>query len=214
MANQIIRTEEELYELLHQNISFLKLSSSSYDNGHVGEAIRLATTVRVLLHDTRNSISLLKHLNLKNSIQYFNTAVPYDPKELGAVKCLVLNQVSSSGSKFIPFLDECREFPWCKNDYLPFDEWWNQNIIRDSTNNLYTRKDIVLTMANKDGGAHVDSKIDESYSELKKGNSINSRFVYEVDGVEIEENVVGLELASMRQIAYELIISIGNSISI
>ncbi len=38
-------------------------SCAAYDQGHIDEAVRIATLIRVLIHDTRNSISLLKHLD-------------------------------------------------------------------------------------------------------------------------------------------------------
>jgi hypothetical protein len=44
---------------LAESIDFLNLSASSFDNGYEAEAKRLAVTLRVLLHDTAQSHSLL-----------------------------------------------------------------------------------------------------------------------------------------------------------
>jgi len=38
--------------------------------------------------------------------------------------------------------------------------------------NVFTRKDIICFVANQDGGAHVDMKLDGKYAELRKLNSL------------------------------------------
>jgi len=66
--------EKDFEKKLDQQLKFLKASISAFDQGDEDEAIRIATILRVLFHDTRNSESLLKHLLLKNrstSIQLF-----------------------------------------------------------------------------------------------------------------------------------------------
>ena len=47
---------------LGRQLQFLHQSCASYDGGFFDEAIRMATVMRVLLHDTKHSTSLLKHL--------------------------------------------------------------------------------------------------------------------------------------------------------
>lgn len=49
-----------------------------------------------------------------------------------------------------------------------FDEWWNKIVISDGNvqgNTYFTRKDIVLYLADKEGGAHVDSNYDKEKDE-------------------------------------------------
>ena len=53
------RSTEELEELLHEQLAFLESSAAAFDAGMDGEAKRLAVALRVLLHDTKNSHSLL-----------------------------------------------------------------------------------------------------------------------------------------------------------
>jgi len=45
-------TKAELLDYLREQITFLRNSIDSYDKGFEGEAKRLATTIRVLVHDT------------------------------------------------------------------------------------------------------------------------------------------------------------------
>jgi hypothetical protein len=42
----------------------------------------------------------------------------------------------------------------------------------DLNNIEYTRKDLVLFVANKDGGAHIDNKIDDIYMSISRNNAI------------------------------------------
>jgi hypothetical protein len=51
---------------LKKQLSFIENSCMAYDQGQVNEAIRIATSLRILLHDTALSISLLTHLDAKD----------------------------------------------------------------------------------------------------------------------------------------------------
>src|SRR5258708_9428366 len=51
---------------LTKQLGFLARSCKSYDEGHIDEGIRIATVIRVLVHDTKNCVSLLKHLGATN----------------------------------------------------------------------------------------------------------------------------------------------------
>ena len=64
--SKYIQTKDELLEHLKNQIAFMKQSASSYDDGFEDEAKRLAVTIRILVHDTNNSTSLLTSLNKKN----------------------------------------------------------------------------------------------------------------------------------------------------
>ena len=69
-----------------------------------------------------------------------------------------------------------------------FNDWWNE-IIFDDKKNKFTRHDIVTYVANQDGGAHVDSELDESYATLTKMNSLgwtdyNGNKIYGLEHVE------------------------------
>lgn len=57
---------------LRETREALALSCDAYDQGYNGEAKRLALAVRVLVHDTGNSTSLLTHLG-KKDIRFYAT---------------------------------------------------------------------------------------------------------------------------------------------
>jgi hypothetical protein len=197
-------TETELNEHLKEQIEFLILSSQSYDNGYESEAKRLAVVCRVLLHDTDKSHSLLKLLNRKN-IHLYDSSYRYASKNLLPHWGLIaLRQHNSpygdSYTKFIPLLEDVP--PYQRKGKRSFKNWWTKEIIlEDSEKNPFTRRDLVLGLANKDGGAHVDPKLSHKY-----GNLIHKNATGWVNGNDVKSTpIFGGELASMRQIAHEVL---------
>ena len=65
-----------LREQLSRQLSFLERSASAFDAGHRDEAIRIATTVRVMIHETQKSACLLTLLRARNSIKLVSTVKP------------------------------------------------------------------------------------------------------------------------------------------
>jgi len=195
----VSRTPEELNLLLEEQLDFLKLSCDSFDNGIVGEIKRLAVSVRVLLHDTTKSTSLLTLVNRK-SIDFLDTAIPYDDQNLLSHSSLVQFHMSSLGAVPKAHLEEASV-----SRLIPFDVWWNGIVLVDTNKNEFSRKDITLFLANKEGGAHIEHEIDVRYHNLRTKNSMGW-FTDQGDGVQIE--VEDHVPATMRQIAHELIKSL------
>lgn len=160
-------TQEDLDANLIEQLAFLESSASAFDNGFAGEAKRLAVTVRVLLHDTPKSTSLLTLLGKKEA-KFVDTAAPVNEQNVLSHSSLVQVLVGPSGSTPLPLLDEG---PF--NRQINFDPWWNGIVFVDKDKNEFSRKDIVLTLANKEGGAHVDTTLDRKYTDLRKNNSLN-----------------------------------------
>jgi hypothetical protein len=65
---------------LTKQLGFLRRSCESYDQGYKDEAIRIATVLRVLFHDTGRSTSLLTHLKAKDNIWLRSTCYPPPPE--------------------------------------------------------------------------------------------------------------------------------------
>ena len=70
------QTDPELMEHLNEQMGFLRRSAEHYDGGDFSEAKRLATTLRVLLHDSEKSKSLLTQLSVKDKLRFVDTAGP------------------------------------------------------------------------------------------------------------------------------------------
>jgi len=65
MSGEYRQSNEELQQHLKDIIQALELSAYAFDNGSEGEAKRLAAAIRVLVHDTESSKSLLGQLEQK-----------------------------------------------------------------------------------------------------------------------------------------------------
>lgn len=206
MLDEINLTEEQLRENLKEQLKFLKKSAEEFGKGDVSEAKRLAVTIRLLLHDTRKSASLLGQLRIKNNMAYLDTSNTYNPNNLMPHTGLVSIYYSSE----MPSPIYRPRFNQLAHTYttVDFNTWWSNNIvIKDQINNIFTRKNLVLFVADKDGGAHVDRALDIDYYQLKN-NSVGWKFLEKSNGDISEKNLTETELVSIRQIAFELFQSI------
>jgi hypothetical protein len=175
----------------------LERSCASYDAGHKDEAIRIATTIRVLVHNTKASISLLKHLNA-TTINLLSTTPEPSAQTISFVG-LGMMRVGGGKSEFFPQLGDGPPV----NQLVPISKWWDQ-IVMVLNSQRISRRDIVLAAANKDGGAHVDSKLSSEYEALAKDGAVGS-FVYQTQGQRVEAPIQDAHLVSLKQLRYELL---------
>lgn len=77
----------------------------------------------------------------------------------------------------------------------------------DMSRNRFSRRDLVLSLCNKDGGAHIDPKLDATYAALTRNASMGHMYQTPSSSGMIES----IELASVRQIAYEVLMSLKHS---
>ncbi len=201
MSSEYIQSKEELQQHLRDTIQALELSSSSFDEGFEGEAKRLAAAIRVLVHDTGSSKSLLGQLGQK-SIQFYETSIPCDLRTIMTYSGLTSIEQTPEGAKYVAVLDMLP--PDCPPRWVSFDEWWNRVIFVDRKGSETSRKDLILVIANKDGGAHVDPILDEKYADLSRRNSLAWRFSSPRGDVPLE----GPEKAAVRQITHEVLKSL------
>lgn len=204
MGERYIQTPEELEKHLANQVQALKLSAGSFDDGNEFEAQRLAMSIRVLVHDTRNSRSLLGQMG-KKGIQFYDTArvvLPDNPLTQNGITALLLTPEGST--RYHAPLDNV---PPPGPIWLEFDEWWDKVIFVDKYKRQITRRQVVLSVADTDGGGHVDPTLDPTYADLSRNNSLNwvSRSARGIHAVE------GAELAAVRQIAHEVLKSIDPS---
>jgi len=202
-SSEQTRLEQRLAEVTSQ----LLRSVDAYEQGHTDEARRMALAIRILLHDTSRQTSLLTHLGLKQSITYYDTASEIDPRQHGShLSLLTLLMPIVDGkpgpSRVEARLDNQPQSP--KSEMQEFATWWTMPVIRDDRGETYSRQDIVLFLANQDGGAHVDLKVDPKYLRLARGEATEWRPV----GPSAAEFVEGIELATARQVAHEVLVTL------
>ena len=197
-------TEEkkELIKQLKRQIKYLETSSKAYDWGDIDEALRIATALRVLFHDTKMSTSLFSHLGQKNKFYYISTLESIEEQ-----KNMLLKEYGMTITQYDPPLMSVngeRKPPfdsWGHKKFFTFESWWNENILK-LNDNTYTRKDIVLLSANKDGGAHVEFKLNEKTKLLKKGTG---RITFKAGDNDVKKELTDTHFLFLRQIAYEVL---------
>lgn len=195
MANYKL-TNKDFDENFEVQLKLIKNSSELYDKGNEYEAIHLASNLRVLLHDKNRNVSLLTHLNIKSKIKYLSTAFDYQPANLLSHFGLGYISTSIKQSEYKPNL----EIDYSKSKLLNFDDWWNEIVLSD--NKVFiSRKEIVLGIADREGGAHIDDEVGEEQRRFSKGNGLG----WEANGIPIISNTY---YVSLRVIAQEIIESI------
>ena len=209
---EISRENSDYIQALEEQLEFLINNCKMFDTGNVKYAKQIATNIRVLVHDTKTSTSLLNLLDRKYSMKFLTT-VPAPKKvvfQIGLVMPIdVIVPVNSNQFVnepwFIPTLTKSKTKKW-----ISFSDWYDQNVLT-SNPNAFSRRKLVTYVANKDGGAHIDKSLPENFYNLSKGIS---SFLYRNPGPFNPNNPdIGvpykhLHLSSVRQIAHELILSI------
>jgi hypothetical protein len=166
---------QDFKEQFDEQVAFLEGSSRAYDDGNESEAKRLAVNLRVLLHDTRHSVSLLTHLGVKDQLAFMDTASLGVPA--GAIVffngglCSIRKTLGGGGdTRFVPLLNLASE--QTNQPRQCFEDWWKTSILSDQEGNSFTRESFVKAVADQDGGAHIDTKLEAAYAALTRGNSM------------------------------------------
>lgn len=191
-----VRSKEDLESDLKEQIGFLINSAKAFDDSMTSEAKRMAIVIRILVHDTQNSISLLTQLE-KKDILFYDTALDPSRYNLGLVGIVAGKEVGYDAP-----LDNGAPIRYVKGK-VEFQAWWEEVVIKDKLGNTLTRKELILSVCNKDGGAHIDPKLSKSFADITRRNSLDWRFFK--NG---EEEVSRIELFSIRQISHEILKSL------
>ncbi|MDH2917232.1 MAG: hypothetical protein PXX77_10205 [Gallionella sp.] len=186
---------QDYAEQLKRQLVFLRNSAAAYDAGHVVEAVRIGVVIRVLCHDTPRSVSLLQHMGQKSSLELVTTAKTVPGHLLATVDFAELMAGITFGNDLV-------YDPLPKGSpTVPCPSWWDQPVFcRDKV--MYTRKDIVLAAANKDGGAHVDAP-DENLLALQEG--FWNKTTTNADGIKTTVSLSNNHFRMLRRFADELL---------
>jgi hypothetical protein len=191
---RVSQSRAELIQHLREQLQFLESSAKAYDSGFEGEAKRLAVVLRVLLHDTAQSHSLLASLGVKSTLAFHDGVGPVPDKTV--VFAGLSMGFSATGLRYYPKLGEPKR-------RIPFDPWWSGLIlVQQVTGVRFDRRQAVLALANTDGGAHVDPSLDPGYAALSRNNA----FGWEVSIGGAQGGVDNSPaLPIVRQIAHEVV---------
>jgi len=203
------RTSQVLQVMLGEQLKFLEISSKAFDEGFEPEAKRLATTLRVMLHDTTHSKSLLRQLGIKEDVEWVTTVAAHNPKNLLPTRDYMFYRTDSTGVSLKPILGEGPlglSLP-----KMNFSIWWNQTVHVEN-GHQWNRKDFVLWLSNKEGGAHVDPGVDPLYEDVATAIARTTRMVTNVydelgtlKDVLVRVPEANSVLVGVRQVAFEVI---------
>ncbi len=195
---EVPQTRVELEAHLEEQLQFLEASAASYDAGFDGEAKRLAVTLRVLLHHFRSSKALLEQLGLLASIKFFDSAPPNPVGNISTYSGLLITAHLKDGARYLPLLDDHQMGP---GEWVPFSSWWSCTVFVDNKKRRIDRKDLVLSVADQDGGTHVDPALDQTYASLTRFNSMG----WVLRKGDTERPMGPPHLAAVRQVTHEVL---------
>lgn len=187
-------TNDELLEHLSEQRDWLASSAARFDEGVMSESKRMASVVRTLL---QSEGALLAQLGVRESMQYADSVGDVS----GAIFAMGLVSVvgASPGFRYGVSLGVV-------GDRCSFDQWWNNTVVKTMDFGGLRRRDIVLKLANKDGGSHVDPVMPQAYRAVTRENGMEW-IVWSEGGEEVEHPGNPVPWA-MRKIAHELMITL------
>jgi hypothetical protein len=194
-------TPDDLGERLREQVRFLERSADAFDRGFEDEAKRLAVVIRVLLHDTSSSRSLLELLGAKSTLKFLDTASPIWPDNLLATPGLIVFRSEMNQESGMEIRYEAPLHNSIRKASKPFAPWWEDPVTKDQQGELFSRQDYVLTVANKEGGAHVDPTLNAEWTRLTRDNSLAFT---ETSSRGVDLPMGDPALPTVRQIAWEV----------
>lgn len=161
---RVDRTMKDKREALREQVSLLASYAEQYDAGHIAYAKPMATALRLLIHQTKSSHSLLQQLGLRQG-RFFAVAKTLRPGNL-ATECdlLVTMLIGGVGAKHLPCIR-----PMTLRDRVSFPEWWSASILKGRGGATMSRRDVITAVANTDGGAHFDAGLEKVYHSFRTG---------------------------------------------
>jgi hypothetical protein len=195
------RPRSEVERALEIQSNAIRSSDAAYDAGEWWEALRLATAVFIVVHDGgRRNTSILSQLGIRGKLRFVSSGFQYSPTNRLRETHLLSTRVYGDGTaEYRPLLGGAGWSP----RLIQFREWWEKELIfRDGQFSL-TRKSLTFSLRNQEGGAHFDPTVsDPNYLRFAKEQLTTPYIV--ARGLP-PKPILGAELASMRQISWELI---------
>lgn len=197
---KVKRSQADLRAALIEQVDLLLGYCEHVDRGESAFAKPMATAVRVLLHQSPSSHSILHQLGLRSG-RYFSMAPPLNPHNILSECNLVSMRIGATDSRFLPVLHPA----WSTPKRVPFPEWWTRPVAKAQDKRTMSRMDIVRAVADMDGGAHVDSGFTEIYAQFRSGEFLGWRLLRED---QVSTWLTSPQYSCIRTIAHELLLSL------
>jgi hypothetical protein len=157
------RPKENVLAKLKEQMQFLRSSLCTFYEGNFAESVRIATIIRILVHETGISKPLLKQAQPSGLDLPILDHASERPDETAIFKFAVSARI---GVTIAPAVD----LGSSHYSASTVGAWWNAEVFTFQSQVgrqlVYTRKKVILILANKEGGAHVDENEDPDYSRL------------------------------------------------
>jgi hypothetical protein len=192
-----------LTEKLREQLRFIQRSCEAFDKGAEEEALRIATSLRVIFHDTSTSVSLISHLDFGGKKMLSSARGLGDWRDYLGHK---LDLTSPKPVVMFPLFGD-------KFRALSLRDWWSNEPVFTHNSQRFSRRKIILSAANKDGGAHVDAKLEKYYEILCAGEyaiSIIGNLTYTGEPPfpqGVPQYPKNAHLALIRQFAHETLVT-------
>ena len=206
------RTRNEIIEAFIRQRRAMFASCKAYDTGEKWEALRLSVCVYNLVHDHGSIQSLLSQLDAKQKVPFVASGHE------------ITDQIRKIANRFTPLIEfeRYKDHPpgsripefvpistFLKNRgaqpnfrMLSFEDWWETDLIFFEDKQVLSRKRLVFTLRNQEGGGHFSNEMrDRDYLALRQDVIMFS------PGMGVG-SMKDLEFATMRQIAEEVRISL------
>jgi hypothetical protein len=203
------RERREIQSALAEQLRLLVKRCRDFDEGDWGEAVGMATRLRVILNPGgKKTPSILQSLNAEKVLLLSTCCEPIEDSDnvLEALGGLYRQRFAKDENgvfyELTPKLGDTHY-----RAEFPANRWWEHIVsIVDSGGgrHVYRRKDVVAGIANKDGGAHLADSIPEPYDVMSRPGGIIKVTIGSEDATE-EVPIAGVHLAMLRQIAYEVL---------
>jgi hypothetical protein len=173
------RAKANILVKLREQMGFLRTSLGSFYEGNFAESVRIATTIRVLVHETGKSKPLLVHA-MPSGLELPILDHAWEKTEHEQILGFTVGV--RLGSTLAPAVDLAS----LHYSLSSVGAWWNRTVFtfpsQFGTQLVYRRKQVILILANKEGGAHVDENEDPDYRRLMT----NAPLSFAVSGVRLE----------------------------
>ncbi|MGB2921816.1 MAG: hypothetical protein WBC15_17390 [Mycobacterium sp.] len=209
-----IHTRVELLAEVDDRVARMKSACGQFDQGTLVEAMTVAVHVRALVHHTDTTRALIDQRDLT----WVDTAGVPHPKNQSGAACLTLMKIQSGPQGYAEYVPKLGLYPPApirtrdggridRGSRIPFDHWWTNPVVRDCDGADYSRKQLVLALANE-LVASDDPETTAARRALADSYSLGWVLAGDTGGAArkaFERNPVP---ASVRQIGYEVIESI------
>jgi hypothetical protein len=158
-----MRRAENVLARLKEQMGFLHTSLRAFYAGNFAESVRIATVIRVLVHESGMSKPLLKQAK-PNGLEL--PILEHVGEREGPDAIFSFAVSVRMGPTVAPAVD----LGSSHHRLSSVGAWWNRTAFTFQslvgTQLVYRRKQVVLILANKEGGAHVDKNEDPDYARL------------------------------------------------